>query len=182
MVKRRKERVSAAAPRPQRSVLHPSRLPLGSDQEKKTVAALTRELDEARQQLSEALQQQTATADVLKVISRSTFDLQTVLNTLVESAARLCEADSSFLFRREGEFLLPSREPGFAAEYRQFILSNPFPPGRGTLPGRTALEARTVHIPTVLADPEYTWREYRRSVDFAPCSACRCCARAFRSA
>ena len=108
-------------------------------------------------ELRESLQQQTATADVLKVVSRSTFDLQTVLDTLTASAARLCDADFAFIFQRFGDLLHLAASHGFSSDFIEYQKQNPIPLGRGSLTGRTALEGKIVHIPDVLEDPEYTW-------------------------
>jgi len=107
-------------------------------------------------ELRESLQQQTATADVLKVISRSTFDLQTVLNTLVESAARLCEADMAAIWRPRGDVLEHLASYGYSPEHKHYMKTHPIPSGRGSVSGRTVLEGKVVHIPDVLADPDYT--------------------------
>src|SRR5262249_30730565 len=101
-------------------------------------------------ELRESLQQQTATADVLKIISRSTFDLKAVLNTLVESAARLCESDMAAIPRLIGSDLHHFSSYGYTPDFQEFLERHPILPGRGTATGRAALERRTVHIPDVL--------------------------------
>ena len=113
-------------------------------------------------ELRESLQQQTATADVLKVISRSTFDLQTVLQTLVESAARLCEAEKATITRQRGKTFFRAEAFGFSREFMDYVKDVPVKPERGSATGRALLEGRVVHIPDARADPEYTFAEAQR--------------------
>src|SRR5262249_19184575 len=113
----------------------------------------TRLLNERR----ESLQQQTATADVLKVISRSTFDLKTVLNTLVESAVRLCQADQAVIGRPKGATYYFEASYGLSPELAEFVATHPSRMDGSSVSGRVLFERRIVHVPDVLADPEYTY-------------------------
>jgi two-component system NtrC family sensor kinase len=120
---------------------------------------LFEEVQARTRDLQESLQQQTATADVLKVISRSLVDLETVLKTLVETVARLCRADQVYMFHLRHDLWHLVAAWGLSAEAREFFLTNPFTPGRGSTSGRAALERRAVLIPDVLQDPEYALSE-----------------------
>jgi two-component system NtrC family sensor kinase len=108
-------------------------------------------------ELRESLQQQTATADVLKVISRTAFELQPIFDTLVENAVRLCEAERAFLFRFDGNLLRSAASYNVSPELREFVDKNPIAPGRHSISARAALERRTVHVPDIQVDPEYAY-------------------------
>ena len=107
--------------------------------------------------LTEALRMQTATSDVLKGISRSTFDLKTVLNALVEAAARLCEADQGTIVRERDGLYQRVATYGFSDQFTDLVRDVPVKPERGSATGRALLEGKVVHIPDVQADPEYTF-------------------------
>ena len=114
----------------------------------------------------EALEQQTATAEVLKTISRTTFDLEPVLETLIENATRLCRADKGFVFIRDGDAYRIVANHGALPEHVDFQSRNPVYPGHGTLVGRTALTRQVVHIEDAKSDPTYTWKEAQQTLGF----------------
>ena len=108
-------------------------------------------------ELRESLQQQTATADVLKVISRTAFELQPIFDTLVENAVRLCEAERAFLFQFDGKFLRSVATYNVSPKLREFVDKNPIAPGRHSISARAALERQTVHVHDIQGDPEYAY-------------------------
>ena len=113
-----------------------------------------------------SLEQQTATADVLKIISRSTFDLRTVLQTLVESAARFCHADKANIIREKDGVFYAAEAYGYSPEFLEYIKNIPIKAERGSASGRALVEGRVVHITDAAADPEYTLVEARRLGDY----------------
>src|SRR3974390_2955544 len=117
-------------------------------------------------ELRESLQQQTATADVLKVISRSAFDLRTVLQTLIESAARLCDADKASVIRERNGGFYSAEAYGYSREFMDYVRGIPIKDERGRASGRALLEGRVVHIADVKADPDYTLVEGQRLGDY----------------
>jgi GAF domain-containing protein len=120
-------------------------------------ARLLNELRQRTDDLTETLEQQTATSKVLEVISRSAFDLQAVFETVAESSVRLCGADRAFIYRFDGELLRMAATFNAPQRLTDFISQNPIRPGRYSASGRAAIEHRTIHIPDALADPEYSY-------------------------
>jgi signal transduction histidine kinase/CheY-like chemotaxis protein len=124
----------------------------------------SRQLESRTNDLSEALQVQTTTADVLKVIGRSAFDLRAVLNTLAEAAARLCEADASAIARQRGAAYYHVAHYGVPPGSDDLVKNLPLLPGRGSVVGRVLVQRKSVQIPDVLADPEYTVFEFQEAL------------------
>jgi GAF domain-containing protein len=118
---------------------------------------LFKELEARNAEVTEALEQQTATAEVLRVISRSTFDLEPVLQTLTDNAAILCKAKRGVMFRRYGDAYRLAATYNATLELREYLQSHPVTPDRATISGRSIMEKRPVHVHDVLADSEYQW-------------------------
>jgi len=137
---------------------------------------LEEKLARAQGELSEALEQHTATSEVLKVVSRSAFDLQPVLENVVENAVRLCSADKGLIYRQDGGVYRVAVSYGHSPEWIEIMKQYPIRQDRGSATGRAVLDRRVVHIHDILADPDYRWAritgETRRCIGRSSQSRC----------
>ena len=125
---------------------------------------LEREVEGLRRDLEEAREQQSATSEVLSVLGRSKSDLKPLFETVVENASRLCRADAGRIYIADRpRFYRPEVASGGSSHYRQLLARSPIAPGNDTLVGKVALEHVTIHIPDVVADPDYHWPESQRA-------------------
>jgi GAF domain-containing protein len=158
---RRRDKAGGKAIKAQRhKTLTRGKVPKKSARRRKSsVTSLNEKVTLLAHERDELLQQQTATADVLKAISRSAFDLKTVLDALIQAAARLCEADQGAIAREQDGVYQRVATYGYSNDFKEYVRALPVVPERGTAAGRALLEAKVVHIPDVLADSEYTFAE-----------------------
>src|SRR5262249_6310944 len=165
-MRRRSRASSKLAKARSRKARMPKRRDVATARHRSSAPGQETEIARLTRDLKDALEQQAATADVLKVISHSTFALQAVLDTLVKSAARLCEADMVSISRPRDGAMQFAANFGLPQEFEEIAKRRSFVPGRGTIVGRSCLPPKPVQIADVEADPEYTFTEGQRVVGF----------------
>jgi len=155
----RRRRTSSRKPAKARQATKAKRGAASEPARNRRVSALTEDTEVARlaHELAEAREQQTATSEILEVISRSAFDLKVVFETVAESSVRLCGANRAFIYRFDGELLRLAAAFNAPQKLQEWLEQKPIRAGRQGAAARAALERRTIHIPDVLADPEYSW-------------------------